>query len=150
MQLDTTDVLLRLGAAAAVGMLIGINRDLQNKPIGMRTLGLVSLGAAVVAVATIQVPFMTENPDALSRVIQGIIQGVMAGISFIGAGVILRDPGARTVEGLTTAATVWVAAALGIACGLAAWTTIAAGTALAWLLLAGVGWLEARFGKPGQ
>jgi putative Mg2+ transporter-C (MgtC) family protein len=150
MQLDTTDVLLRLGAAAAVGMLIGINRDLQNKPIGMRTLGLVSLGAAVVAVSTIQVASMAENPDALSRVIQGIIQGVMAGISFIGAGVILRDPGARTVEGLTTAATVWVTAALGIACGLAAWTTIAAGTALALLLLAGVGWLEARFGKRGH
>ena len=146
MQLDTTDVLLRLGTAAAVGMLIGINRDLRNKPIGMRTLGLVSLGAAVVAVSAIQVAAMAENPDALSRVIQGIIQGVMAGISFIGAGVILRDPGARTVEGLTTAATVWVAAALGIACGLAAWTTIAVGAALALLLLAGVGWLEAVLG----
>ena len=98
------------------------------------------------AVSAIQVAAMAENPDALSRVIQGIIQGVMAGISFIGAGVILRDPGARTVEGLTTAATVWVAAALGIACGLAAWTTIAVGAALALLLLAGVGWLEAVLG----
>ena len=150
MQLDTTDILVRLGAAAAVGMLIGINRDLQGKPIGMRTLGLVSLGAAVAAVSTIQVSGIAENPDALSRVIQGVIQGVMAGISFIGAGVILRDPGARTVEGLTTAATVWVAAALGIACGLAAWVTIAVGAALALLLLAGVGWLESRVGKPGS
>jgi len=148
MQLDTTDILLRLGTAAAVGILIGINRDLQDKPIGMRTLGLVSLGAAVVAVATIQVASMAENPDAMSRVIQGIIQGVMAGISFIGAGVILRDAEARTVEGLTTAATVWVTAALGIACGLAAWTTIAIGAALALLLLAGVGWLESVLGKP--
>jgi putative Mg2+ transporter-C (MgtC) family protein len=147
MQLDTTDILLRLGAAAAVGMLIGINRDLQNKPIGMRTLGLVSLGAAVAAVSAIQVNGMAENPDALSRVMQGVIQGVMAGISFIGAGVILRDSEARTVEGLTTAATVWVAAALGIACGLAAWITIAVGSALALLLLAGVGWLESVLGK---
>jgi putative Mg2+ transporter-C (MgtC) family protein len=147
MQLDTTDILLRLGAAAAVGMLIGINRDLQNKPIGMRTLGLVSLGAAVAAVSAIQVNGMAGNPDALSRVIQGVIQGVMAGISFIGAGVILRDSEARTVEGLTTAATVWVAAALGIACGLAAWITIAVGAALALLLLAGVGWLESVLGK---
>jgi putative Mg2+ transporter-C (MgtC) family protein len=147
-QLDTTDILLRLGAAAAIGVLIGLNRDLQNKPIGMRTLGLVSLGAAVVAVATIQVASMAENPDAMSRVIQGIIQGVMAGISFIGAGVILRDAEARTVEGLTTAATVWVTAALGIACGLAAWTTIAIGAALALFLLAGVGWLESVLGKP--
>ena len=150
MQLDTTDILLRLGAAAAVGMLIGINRDLQNKPIGTRTLGLVSLGAAVAAVSTIQVSGMAENPDALSRVVQGVIQGVMAGISFIGAGVILRDPGARTVEGLTTAATVWVAAALGIACGLAAWITTAVGATLALLLLGAVGWLESVFGKKDR
>ena len=146
MQLDATDVLLRLGTAAAVGMLIGINRDLRGKPIGMRTLGLVSLGAAVVAVSSIQVASMAENPDAMSRVIQGVIQGVMAGISFIGAGVILRDPEARTVEGLTTAATVWVAAALGIACGLAACITIAIVAALDLFLLAGVGWLEAALG----
>ena len=105
-------------------MAIGINRDLQNKPIGMRTLALVALGAALVAVAGIDHPGMAPHPDALSRVIQGIIQGVMAGISFIGAGVILRDAQSKTVEGLTTAATVWVAAALGIACGLAAWTAV--------------------------
>ncbi len=60
----------------------------------------------------------------MSRVVQGIIQGVMAGISFIGAGVILRNVESRSVEGLTTAATVWVSAALGVACGLGAWRTI--------------------------
>ena len=74
---------------------------------------------------TIQFPGMTENPDAASRVVQGIIQGIMAGISFIGAGVVLRDPKEQSVHGLTTAATVWVTAALGIACGLGAWRTVA-------------------------
>jgi uncharacterized membrane protein YhiD involved in acid resistance len=68
---------------------------------------------------------MAENPDALKRVAQGVIQGVMAGISFIGTGVILRNVETRIVEGLTTAATVWVAAALGVACGLGALRTIA-------------------------
>jgi putative Mg2+ transporter-C (MgtC) family protein len=100
----------------------------------------------MVAVATIQVPGMAENHDALSRVVQGMIQGVMAGISFIGAGVILRDAQKRSVEGLTTAATVWVAAALGIACGLAAWATVAVGLAIALLLLAGFGFLERKLG----
>lgn len=123
--LELTDILMRLGAAAGAGVLLGINRDLQNKPIGARTLGLVGLGTATVAVAAIQFPGMAENPDAASRVIQGIIQGMMTGISFIGAGVILRDSRAQSVQGLTTAATVWVAAALGIACGLAAWRTAA-------------------------
>jgi putative Mg2+ transporter-C (MgtC) family protein len=138
------DIALRLGGAVAAGMLIGLNRDLQNKPIGMRTLALVSLGAAVVTVATIQVPGMADNPDALSRVVQGVIQGIMAGISFIGAGVILHDPNAKVVHGLTTAATVWVAAGLGIACGLAAWWTTGIALVLALLVLVGLGWLEAR------
>ena len=108
MDLDLSDVLIRLLAAAAAGGLVGLNRDLADKPIGVRTLGLVSLGAATVGVAGIQVQGMAENPDALSRVVQGVIQGVMAGISFIGAGVILRNVETRNVEGLTTAATVWV------------------------------------------
>jgi putative Mg2+ transporter-C (MgtC) family protein len=133
---------LRLGAAAAVGMIIGINRDLMNKPIGMRTLGLVALGAAIVSLAGVEFRDMAAHPDALSRVVQGIIQGIMAGISFIGAGVVLRDPHAHRVEGLTTAATVWVTAALGIACAFAAWRIVAVGLTIALILLVVVGWLE--------
>ena len=123
-------------------MIIGINRDMADKPIGMRTLGLVALGAAVVSLSTIRVEGMADNPDAMSRVVQGLIQGIMAGISFIGAGVILRDAQAKTVEGLTTAATVWVTAALGIACGLAAWTIVGVAVVIALVLLIGIGWLE--------
>jgi putative Mg2+ transporter-C (MgtC) family protein len=135
MHLEPTDIAMRLAAAALAGALLGINRDLAQKPIGIRTLGLVALGAATITVASIQVQGMGENADALSRVVQGIIQGVMAGISFIGAGVILRDAQARTVEGLTTAASVWVTAAIGVACGLGAWTTVAVSLAVALLLL---------------
>ena len=149
MDLSFLDVGLRLGAAALTGAVIGVNRDLTNKPIGMRTLGLVALGAAAAAVATIQVAGMAENPDAMSRVVQGIIQGVMAGISFIGAGVILRDAKARTVEGLTTAATVWVTAALGIACGLGRWDVVIIGTVIALVLLVVVAWVETLVGKIG-
>jgi putative Mg2+ transporter-C (MgtC) family protein len=146
MDLEWTDILLRLGAATAAGMALGLNRDLQNKPIGMRTLGLVALGAAIVVVATVYFETLVAHPDALSRVVQGVIQGIMAGISFIGAGVILRDAQARTVEGLTTAATVWVTAALGIACGLAAWKIAAVGVGVSLFLLAVVGWIEGRVG----
>ena len=142
MNLELTDVAMRLGAAALAGALIGINRDLAGKPIGVRTLGLVALGAGTVTVATVQVQGMAENADALSRVVQGIIQGVMAGISFIGAGVILRNAQTRTVEGLTTAASVWVTAALGIACGLGAWGTVALALAVALILLVAVARFE--------
>jgi putative Mg2+ transporter-C (MgtC) family protein len=140
--LDVLDIVLRLVAAVAAGMMIGANRDIADKPIGMRTLGLVSLGAAVASLATIEFKSLGDHPDALSRVVQGIIQGIMAGISFIGAGVILRDRNKGTVEGLTTAATVWMSAALGIACGLAAWTVMGTALVLALFLLIGVGWME--------
>ena len=142
MQVEWMDATLRLTASVAVGMVIGLNRDLQNKPIGMRTLGLVGLGAAVVSVATIQFQNLNDHPDALSRVVQGLIQGIMAGISFIGAGVILRDARSGTVEGLTTAATVWVTAALGIACGLGSWVIVGLATALTLVLLVAGGWIE--------
>jgi len=138
MDIEWQDALLRLGAATVAGIAIGINRDLSHKPIGMRTLALVALGAAAVTVAAIQFSVLERDPDALSRVVQGVIQGIMAGISFIGAGVILRDAKAGEVSGLTTAATVWVTAALGIACGLGAWAIVAATLALALLVLAGL------------
>jgi putative Mg2+ transporter-C (MgtC) family protein len=149
MELQLGDVVVRLLAAAAAGGLIGLNRDLAQKPMGVRTLGLVSLGAATAALAVIQVPGMAENADAMSRVVQGVIQGVMAGISFIGAGVILRNTAARTVEGLTTAATVWVSAALGIACALGAWITAVLATAITLVLLFAGGWVE-RISEPRE
>lgn len=142
MTLDTETLLFRLGAAALAGGLIGLNRDLTNKPIGVRTLGLVALGSAVVVVSTIQFPGIADDANAASRVIQGIIQGLMTGISFIGAGVILRNSSTRRVRGLTTAATVWVTAALGIACGLGAWRTVVIAMILAFVLLIGVRWVE--------
>jgi putative Mg2+ transporter-C (MgtC) family protein len=145
---EISEIALRLSAAVLVGIAVGINRDLAGKPIGMRTLGLVALGSAAVCLAGIRVDGMADHPDALSRVVQGIIQGIMGGISFIGAGVILRDIRERSVEGLTTAATVWVTAALGIACGLAAWAVVGIGLVLALLLLAGMGWMETVVGDP--
>lgn len=144
---DLLDIALRLGAATLAGIVIGINRDLADKPVGMRTLGLVSLGSSVVSLAAIEFQNLASTPDALSRIVQGIIQGIMGGIGFIGAGVILRDPAAGRVEGLTTAATVWVTAAFGIACALAAWKLLIVATALALLLLFAIGWTEKLFGR---
>jgi putative Mg2+ transporter-C (MgtC) family protein len=149
MNLDVSEVVVRLGAAAIAGLVVGVNRDLAHKPIGMRTLGLVALGAATVTVAAIQVQGLAEHADAMSRVVQGIIQGVMAGISFIGAGVILRDAQKQAVHGLTTAASVWVTAALGIACGLGAWVTVIVGLVVALILLVAVSWLESLLDMKG-
>src|SRR6266480_1083782 len=103
---DDLMVVLRLVAAAAAGIALGLPRNLSDKPIGMRTLGLVSLGAAMVSIATLRYPNLAGNPDATARVLQGIVQGLMVGVGFIGAGVILRDTSTNRVHGLTTATTV--------------------------------------------
>jgi len=152
MELTDQDIenLLRLAGAAGVGMAIGINRDLRGKPTGMRTLGLVSLGAALVSLTAIQVPEIVGHPDAISRVVQGIIQGVMTGIGFVGAGAVLRDQRALEVHGLTTAATVWVTAALGIACAIAPWHLVVVGAFITLVLLVIVHPLERVFERAGH
>jgi putative Mg2+ transporter-C (MgtC) family protein len=128
-------VIVRLLAAAGAGLALGFQREVSDKPIGMRTLGLISLGAAMVSIAALRYPGLGNDPNATSRVLQGIIQGLMVGVGFIGAGVVLRDESTKKVHGLTTATTVWIAAGLGIACGLADWIVVVTGLALALIIL---------------
>jgi putative Mg2+ transporter-C (MgtC) family protein len=130
MPLSFAAVLVRLGAAVGVGALIGLDRELRQKPAGIRTLALVALGSAVFVLETID---STRSPytDPTSRVIQGIITGV----GFLGAGSIMRRVGEESVRGLTTAASIWLAAAMGIACGLANWPLVVVGGLLGVLVL---------------
>ncbi len=129
------DALLRLGAATLVGGAIGLNRDLRGKPAGVRTHALVGLGSAVATAVGASLLGGEPDPGAVSRVIQGIITG----IGFLGAGVILHRGGDGGVRGLTTAASIWVVATLGVACGAAQWAPVLVGTGLtlAVLLLGG-------------
>ncbi len=137
--------ILRLIVAVVIGGTIGFDREMRGKPLGIRTLALVALGSAIAGTTAIHYADLSDHPDALSRVVQGVLQGVLTGIGFIGAGVVIHDQQSATVHGLTTAATVWVTAALGIACALAAWTAIATGAILTLLVLFGLGWVERRF-----
>jgi len=127
-----TEVMYRLLAATAVGAAIGLNRELTKKPAGLRTHALVALGSALVTVSALQLGVANNmtHADAASRVIQGVV----AGIGFIGGGVILHGDG-RDVKGLTTAATIWVAAALGISCGIGQWHIAGMSAAIALLVL---------------
>ena len=123
------DVFLRLGAAVAAGAMIGLDRELRRKPAGLRTLALVSLGSAVFILETVD-PTGTSIA-ATSRVIQGIVTGV----GFLGAGSIMRSASEDSIRGLTTAASIWLAAASGIACGLANWPLVIVGCGLGLLVL---------------
>src|SRR6266853_6471280 len=129
---DLADVIVRLGAATLIGAAIELNRDLHGKPIGVRTLGLVGLASAMAALAV--APSGSEDVhsvDATSRV----IQGVLTGIGFLGAGVIVRRSIGKGVHGLTSAACAWTTACLGLVCGLAAWPIVATGVVLVFVLL---------------
>ena len=143
------DQMLRLLAATAAGIALGFNRELRNKPLGMRTLALVGLGSAIAVLAAVHFRDLDESPEALSRVVQGSLQGVLTGIGFIGAGVVLHDTKRAKIHGLTTAATVWITATLAVACALAAWSLVLTGLLLALLLLFGLGWLEKKY-FPGS
>lgn len=121
------DVFLRLGAAVLAGALIGFDREIRNKPAGLRTMALVALGSAVFVVATAG----SVGADAVSRVIQGVITGV----GFLGAGSIIRGQSEQSVRGLTTAASIWLAAAVGVACGLALWPLVLVSCCLGLLVL---------------
>lgn len=102
---------MRLLSAAFCGALIGMQREKVGKPAGIRTHILVCLGTAAFILACSSVGMTL---DALSRVIQGIVTG----IGFIGAGAILKLDREEDIKGLTTAAGVWMTAAIGVAAGL--------------------------------
>lgn len=119
--MEISEVALRLVAATAIGAAVGLDRELRRKAAGFRTHALVGLGACLVIVVVIRLnPTSYEHVDAISRVIQGLI----AGVGFLGGGAILKSAGANeqeSVHGVTTAASIWVVAALGIACGAGQW-----------------------------
>ncbi len=112
------EITLRILTAMLIGGALGFNREIRKRPAGLRTHALVTIGAAII---TLTVSHHTHedgfNDDALSRVIQGIFTG----IGFLGAGVIWRDASGTQIRGLTSAATIWVSASLGVICGLGYW-----------------------------
>jgi putative Mg2+ transporter-C (MgtC) family protein len=130
--LQLQEAILRMVAAVLLGCVVGLDRNLHGKPTGVKTLGLVALGACLVTMSGLDFFLNGTTGDAnVSRVIQGIITG----IGFLGAGVILQNQSTGQISGLTTAASIWVTAALGIVCGIGAWQIAAIATVLLLLLL---------------
>jgi putative Mg2+ transporter-C (MgtC) family protein len=122
-------VLLRLCIAAALGGLIGLQRQQTHKPAGVRTHMLVALGAALFAVVPLEIGMKSAD---FSR----IIQGVATGIGFLGGGVILKVSAEHRVRGLTSAGGIWTTAAVGLAVGVGWLWPALCGTVLAWIILA--------------
>ena len=122
-------VFIRLVLAMIVGAVVGVQRELSGKPAGIRTHMLVSLGAALFVIGPMEFGMIESD---LSRVIQGLI----AGIGFLGAGAILKLEDKREIEGLTTAAGIWMTAAMGLAAGLGRFGLALISLIFAWFVLA--------------
>lgn len=132
---EATIVALRLGLAVLLGGAIGYERERRGKDAGLRTHMLVSLGAAIFVL--VPVTSGMQAPE-VSRVMQGLV----AGIGFLGAGAILKQEKSHEIRGLTTAASIWVAAAIGVSAGYGREATAVASTLVALFVLTLISRLE--------
>lgn len=126
-------VFLRLATAVLLGAAIGFNRELLHKPAGLQTHSLVALGTALVSLTSLQLTSDTTIGDSGS--VSRVIQGLVAGVGFIGAGVIIHRGQSTEVHGLTTAASIWLVSAIGIAVGLGLWRMALVATGLSLTIL---------------
>jgi putative Mg2+ transporter-C (MgtC) family protein len=133
---DLGRVLIRLVAAAALGAVVGFQRERLGKPAGLRTHMLVAVGSALFIVVPIELHMSSSLPN--------VLQGVSTGIGFIGAGAILKLRDEHEIHGLTTAASVWMTAAIGLAVGLGGLGIAIVATLLMWLILSVLGRIERR------
>jgi putative Mg2+ transporter-C (MgtC) family protein len=134
---------VRLGSAALLGAILGVNRNIHRKPAGIRTHAIVAIGAALFTLVSLSIA--GGDPSGALRTVQGIVTG----IGFLGAGVILHPAERRDVKGLTTAAVIWVSAGLGTACGAGYYVTAIVTTGLVLIVVTVGGRLEQRIDRTG-
>jgi putative Mg2+ transporter-C (MgtC) family protein len=142
--LDWLDVLFRLAVAAGLGAVIGVERELDEKAAGLRTHMLVSLGSALFTMVGAYgfEDFFTAGGNIVSSDPSRVAAQVVTGIGFLGAGVIFRQ--GFTIRGLTTAASLWVVAAVGMAAGAGFWKGAVIGTVVGIVSLRPLEWLKER------
>jgi putative Mg2+ transporter-C (MgtC) family protein len=132
------DLTLRLLLAAGLGAAIGIERELRRKPAGLRTNILIAVGAALFTTLSVDLAGVGGTPDRIAA-------QIVTGVGFLGAGAILYS--GVTVQGMTTAATIWVNAAVGMAVGAGEYVMAAVATGITLLVLALLAPVEAWFDR---
>ncbi|MDC0833873.1 magnesium transporter MgtC [Leptolyngbya valderiana BDU 20041] len=137
---DELQIIARLALTLTIGAIIGIEREAKRKAAGLRTNMLVSFGSALIVLVPIQLGIAQENPEAFMRAVSGVVSGV----GFIGAGTILQNP---KIRGLTSAAAIWMSAALGIIVGSGLLGLGFTCSLVTWVVLRMLGKLEKRWSK---
>jgi putative Mg2+ transporter-C (MgtC) family protein len=138
-----TRVSVRLVLAAILGGVLGFEREKKGKQAGMRTHMMIAVGAAMFA-------FVPQQAGMGEEAVARVLQGLVAGIGFLGAGPILKLESRMEVRGLTTAASIWLTAAVGMAVGLGRGATAVVATAIALLILAVLPKPEDHSGKESE
>lgn len=129
-----TDVLLRLGVAALLGLLLGLDREMRGLAAGMRTHGLICFSAAIMTVSILALYHELGGGSAYARMDPlRVFEATGSFIGIIGAGLIVFSKG--TVKNLTTAAHLWLAAVVGVACGAGQWPLVVIGSLISLLML---------------
>ena len=142
-EIGTGQVVVRIAAACLFGALIGVEREIRDRPAGLRTFMLVSLAACLFTIIALEVSYLVETSQDQSSIRPDplrIVEAVTAGVAFIAAGAIIRHSG--RLEGLTTGAGLWLAGAIGLACGAGFMAIAALVTLLALIIMVLFKWLE--------
>jgi putative Mg2+ transporter-C (MgtC) family protein len=136
------EILVRLLVALALGGALGLERSYHGRPAGFRTHALVGLASSALMLVSVYESIWFQTPSLIRAAIDPtrMSQGIMTGIGFLGAGVIMRE--GLTVRGLTTAACIWVAASIGILVGIGFFMPAVATTVFALAALSGFRWIE--------
>ncbi|MDO6822154.1 MgtC/SapB family protein [Marinobacter sp. 1_MG-2023] len=140
-EIPVLDMFIRLLAAAGLALLLGLERELRGKAAGLRSHMLVSLGASAFIIMGMHILFATAEGDPSARIDPTrIVEGVIGGIGFLGAGSIIQSRG--SVQGITTGASIWMAGAIGVACGLGIFALAGMVTLMALIIMAVLGRFE--------
>ncbi len=139
----TKEIFLQLVLAVFLGALIGLERELRKKGAGIRTYASVCLGACLLTIVSLNLFSLLETKQNVRFDVSGLIQAIAIGMGFIGAGVIFRQPAG--IVGLTTAASLWVTAAIGIAIAIGLYSIALFTTLLIIFILIVLGFLEKEY-----
>jgi len=147
--LPAWEILVRLVASVFCGLLIGLDREWKHKPAGIRTHMLVCLAATTFTILAMEFYVATKQGNGTSSADPvRIIEAVTAGVAFLGAGCIIRS--GADVRGMTTGASIWLAGAIGVACGAGYYLLAAINVALALIILTVLGYITYRIEKAAK
>lgn len=142
-EIPLQEMIMRLLAASGLALMLGLERELRGKAAGLRSHMMVSMGAAAFIMIGLDILFATAEGDPNAMIDPTrIVQGVVGGIGFLGAGSIIQSRG--NIQGITTGASIWIAGAIGVACGIGNLSLATSVTVFALVITVVLGWFERK------